>query len=298
MPPLSSSDDVVATNLKQIARFSGRFAQRDPRATDAIAAALRKLRAVLPALAIEPGQARKLDLRMKRTSSRLKRLRDVDTLIALVDELGDSEKVGRAALAGVKNSVRQSSAAVDAGKLRRKTAADLKRLTTRVAQIAPEIRGLAQPAVSQVLKSEFAARGARHAASLQQALVDAGSVYLVDRLRPLRRSVHKMRDEVAPLANGSPIFGATETRSLDRAADLLDRMRNLRRLIKRVRDIQKTLTPPDLHAWHQLDALIIALESRGRRLHARLLRERPTLVRLCVRLAARPVSTRVRRKAS
>ena len=298
MPPLSSSDDVLATNLKQIARFSARFAQRDPRATEAIAAALRKLRALMPTLALESAQARKLDLRMKRAGSRLKRLMDVDALIALVDELGESEKVGRAALAAVKNSVRQSPAAVDAAKLRRKTVADLKRLTARVAQMTPDLREPAPPALAQVLKAEFAARGARHAASLQQALVDAGSVYLVDRLRPLRRSVHKMRDEVVPLANGSSIVGAAEKRSLDRAADLLDRMRNLRRLIKRVRDIQKRLTPPDLHAWHQLDALIIALESRGRRLHARLLRERPTLVRLCVRLAARPVSARVRRKAS
>jgi hypothetical protein len=298
MPPLSSSDDVLALNLRQIARFSARFAQRDSRATEAIATALRKLRATVSALDVEDGFARKLDGRMKRAVGRLKRLRDAEVLIALVDELGESEKVGRATLTGLRNSIRQSAAAVDAVKLRKKTLADLKRLTARLRQIPSDARALPAPGAAQRIPAAFAARADRHARSLQAALADVSAVYLADRLRPVRRSIHKMRDEVLPLSIGSPLIGTAEVRSLDRAADLLDRMRDLRRLIKVVRESQKALTPPDLPAWHQLDALIIALESRSRRLHARLLRERSTLVRLCVRLAARPVSARVRRKAS
>jgi hypothetical protein len=194
--------------------------------------------------------------------------------------------------------VRQSSAAVDADRLRKKTSADIKRLCERLGALPPELRDLSQPAVSQKVRARFAADAAQEAAVLHQALADAGTVFLADRLRPLRRSLHRMRDDVRPFAHGSPAFGLTEVKALDRATDLLDRIRDVRRLIKRVRDSQRTLTPPDLHAWHQLDSLIVSLEGRNRRLHARLLRERPTLLRLCVRLSARPVAARGRRKAS
>lgn len=297
MPPLTSSDDALTKNLRQITRFSPRFAQRDPGAAVTIAATLRKIRAVLPVLATDIGVVHKLDNRMKRTIGRLKKLRDIDALLALVDELGDSERVGRAAVANVRNAVRQSSAVADAGKLRRKTAADLTRLVERLAALAPAARDLSASEISQRRAAAFGARAPKQAEALRQALTEAGTVFLVDRLRPLRRAIHRMRDEVQPLADAS-IFGLVEARALTRAAELLDRIRDLRRLIKRVGDTQKALTPPDLHAWHQLDALIIALESRSRRLHARLLRERPTLLRLCLRLSVRPVATRARRKAS
>jgi HPt (histidine-containing phosphotransfer) domain-containing protein len=274
MPSLTSSDDAIAPILKQIGRFLPRFAQRDARAADVLASALRKLRALLVVLPIDEDVARKLNNRTKRAIAR------------------------RAVLTGVRNAVRQSSAALDADRLRKKTSADVKRICERFGVISPGARDLSQPAASQRLRASFLAEAAQEAAVLQQALTDAGTVFLVDRLRPLRRSIHRMRDEVRPFAGSSPAFGLTEFKALDRATDLLDRIRDVRRLIKRVRDTQKTLTPPDLHAWHQLDSLIISLEGRSRRLHARLLRERPTLIRLCVRLAARPVAARARRKAS
>lgn len=298
MPSLSSSDDAITPILKQIGRFLPRFLQRDARAADALAGAVRRLRALVTVLPLDEDVARKLNSRTKRAIGRLKGLRDLDALLALMDDLAETERVGRGVVTGVRNAVRSSSAAVDADRVRKKTAADIKRLCQRFAALSPEVKDLSAADASQRVKAAFLASAAQEAAALQQGLADAGTVFLADRLRPLRRSVHRMRDDVRPFASGSPAFGPAESKALDRATELLDRIRDIRRLMKRVRERQKTLTPPDLHAWHQLDSLIISLEGRSRQLHARLLRERPMLLRLCVRLSARPEAARARRKAS
>jgi len=54
-------------------------------------------------------------------------------------------------------------------------------------------------------------------------------------------------------------------------------------LIERVRQIQASLTPPELEVGRRLDALQTALETECRRLHARFVRDAAALVALCDR---------------
>ena len=57
-------------------------------------------------------------------------------------------------------------------------------------------------------------------------------------------------------------------------------------LLDRVRQIQASLTPPDVTMWRKLDALTTALENDCRRLHARFMHQRTALLTVCDRDAA------------
>jgi hypothetical protein len=86
---------------------------------------------------------------------------------------------------------------------------------------------------------------------------------------------------------------------LKRAQELLGRMHDLQVLVDRVRHVQASLTPPDVIAWRELDAIVSGLETSGRRLHARYVRDRDGLVALCNRLGAHmPVGRRAATRAA
>jgi hypothetical protein len=59
-------------------------------------------------------------------------------------------------------------------------------------------------------------------------------------------------------------------------------------LIERIRGVQTSAAPADLQRWRALDASAIALENNCRRLHARFVRGRPALLKVCEALAAAP----------
>ena len=69
--------------------------------------------------------------------------------------------------------------------------------------------------------------------------------------------------------------------------DVLGRLHDLQVLIDRTRDVQASLTPPDVNAWRELDALVVALEDDSRRLHGWYMHDRDALLALCVRLSGR-----------
>ena len=54
-------------------------------------------------------------------------------------------------------------------------------------------------------------------------------------------------------------------------------MHDLQVLIERVRQVQASLTPPNVTIWRDLDALVVSLEDDCRRLHARYMRLRERL---------------------
>jgi CHAD domain-containing protein len=75
---------------------------------------------------------------------------------------------------------------------------------------------------------------------------------------------------------------------LKRAQDLLGRMHDLQVLVDRVRQMQASLTPPNLTVWSDLDAIVASLEDDCRRLHARYMRARGRLAATAGKLAAEP----------
>jgi hypothetical protein len=69
-------------------------------------------------------------------------------------------------------------------------------------------------------------------------------------------------------------------------------------LLDRVRQLQASLTPPDLTMWRKLDTLTTALENDCRRLHARFMRQRTVVLTVCDRSANPKVSAATARRAA
>ena len=86
-------------------------------------------------------------------------------------------------------------------------------------------------------------------------------------------------------------------RTLKRGQDVLGRLHDVQMLIDRVRQLQASLTPPDIAVWRELDALVTSLEDDCRRLHARYMRARLALLAICDRVGVRPAAPAVRQRA-
>jgi CHAD domain-containing protein len=103
-------------------------------------------------------------------------------------------------------------------------------------------------------------------------------MYLPERLHVVRVALKKLR---YALELGAEIDGrgaSADIRALKRVQDVLGRMHDLQELIERVRQTQASLAPPNVAVWRDLDALVAALEDDCRRLHARYMRARPSVL--------------------
>ena len=141
------------------------------------------------------------------------------------------------------------------------------------------------------------ARAAHRAVRLQAAARTAGGVYLPERLHAVRIELKKLRyalelsAELAGHKKTTPMF-----HTLRREQNVLGRMHDLQVLIDQVREVQASLSPPNVGAWRELDALVVALEDDCRRLHGRYVRERDKLMSITNRLVARtPIPAQGRR---
>ena len=119
------------------------------------------------------------------------------------------------------------------------------------------------------------------ASALKDALVDAGALYLPERLHAVRIAVKKLRYAREVLAEASGLKMSAELRTLKRSQDILGRLHDMQVLLDRVRQLQASLTPPDVTMWRKLDTLTTALENDCRRLHARFMRSANGLCSRC-----------------
>jgi CHAD domain-containing protein len=132
------------------------------------------------------------------------------------------------------------------------------------------------------------ARIAHRATSLRLAVREAGAVYLPDRLHGVRIAVKKLRYALELSVEASGATTTSELRALKRSQELLGRLNDLHVLMERVRQIQASLTPPNVGVWRELDALTTMIENSCRRLHARYMGERAALEAITEQLSARP----------
>jgi len=130
-------------------------------------------------------------------------------------------------------------------------------------------------------------RAARRAEGLRAAMDNAAGIYLPDRLHKVRIAVKKLRYalEIAQDLSGSR--ATARIRTLKRVQDLLGRMHDLEMLIVRTRAIQSRAGVPSLNLSGDLARLVRKLENECRRLHARYMNERKSLLRICDYVSAR-----------
>ncbi|HWW88248.1 MAG TPA: CHAD domain-containing protein, partial [Vicinamibacterales bacterium] len=229
--------------------------------------------------------------RLRRVTQRFGTVRELDVLLVLIDELHLSWPHHGDALARVAVVVAKDRDEARERLARQLPIGELRRLIGKLGRIAAD---LAKHEESGVKKAEgrgwlwaIDARIVRRASQVRLTMHDAGSVYVPERLHAVRIAVKKLRYACELPAEIMAARTTAELRVLKRSQEVLGRMHDLQVLIDRVRQVQATLTPPNIAVWRGLDRLVSALDDDCRRLHARYMRSRPPLEAIVDRLSAR-----------
>ncbi len=285
---------LLRTRLERFTRLLHGLAQGDVNALHRTRVASRRLRELLPALQLDHDVAHKLGRRLRRVTARLGTVRELDVLLILIDELHKSRAHHRPALNRVRDDVAKERTRAREKLLGRKVPLDeLKRIARKLDRSVDVLAQAEQakhaaPTEARGWRWAIDARIARRAESLQQAIADAGAVYLPERLHAVRIAVKKLRYALEIAAEAAGERTTPELRVLERAQTLLGRLHDLQVLMDRVRQVQASLMPPNIATWRELDAVTTALENSCRRLHARYMRDRAGLGVLVDHFAARP----------
>jgi CHAD domain-containing protein len=302
MPVPKQRYDLLQKRSEQFTRMLHGLDGGDVRALHRTRVSSRRLREVLPILQLDGEVTRKLGRRLRKVTRRLGKVRNLDVLLVLIDELQEArpDEHSLVRLAAVVSEERDEARERLIGKL---PAAELHRVAGKLDKIARQLKEAERSASARdgnkarSWRWAVEARLARRAARFAAAIKEAGAVYLPERLHAVRIALKKMRYAVELSAEIAGQPTTPELRTLKRGQDVLGRLHDLQVLIDRVRQLQASLTPPDIAVWRELDALITSLENDCRRLHARYMRDRPALLEICDRDGARVSASAVGRRA-
>jgi CHAD domain-containing protein len=282
MAVLQSRHDLLRKRLERFTRLLPGVEEGDVAALHRMRVASRRLHELLPILQLDRDELAKLSRRLKKVRARLGAVRELDVLLIVIDELHQSRRHERTALKRVEEEVgRERARAWDRLLNKDLPVGELKRVARKLERV---LEDLAKNDETPTRRSPargwrwaLEARVARRAASLREAIAQAGAVYLPDRLHTARIAVKKLRYAVELSNEAARAAPTPELRVLERAQELLGRINDLDVLMKRIRQAQASLDPPNIAAWRELDAWSTSLENSCRRLHGRYMRERPVL---------------------
>src|SRR5437762_9095228 len=289
MPYAITRSELLKRRLDRFSRVLDGLESGEVRALHRARVASRRLRELVPMLQLDRTLSKKLSRRLRKVTTRLGVVRELDVLLMLIDELHVSRRDHSTALGRVGVAVSK-----DRDQARRKLFAhlpmtELRRLGGKIARTAAALQHLEASSSKSAARSwkwALETRVARRAANLATDMQDAGALYLPERLHAVRIALKKLR-YAAELSNevaGRRTDG--DIRTLKRGQDLLGRMHDLQVLIDRVRQLQASLTPPSVAVWRDLDALMQMLEDDCRRLHARYMRLRDDIADIAARFGA------------
>jgi CHAD domain-containing protein len=250
--------------------------------------ASRRLRELLPLLELPASRNRRIRRRLRKVTTRLGSVRELDVLMLLIDELHVSRRPQRSALSRLAVSVSKERDEARKKLTHRLPKDDVRRATKKLKRAVADLRhgeeSSRQP--TRAWRWALDARVVRRASRLHDTIEHAGTVYLPDRLHAVRLAVKKLRYtlELAAELDGA---ARADLRVLSRTQDLLGRLRDRELLMAQARREQSTISPPNLELWRNIDALIIALEDDCRRLHARYCRTAVDLAAITERLSGR-----------
>jgi len=291
MPSFIERHDLLRKRLERFTRMLQGVEDGDGRAIHRARVASRRLREVLPVLQLDADVLRKLSRRLRKITDRLGKIRELDVLLGLIDELAKTDRYPQSALSRVaagigKERGRKRERLLAKGQLRelRRVGAKLEKVTRT---LESEDAAPGRRTERRSWKWAVDARVARRADTLNAAISKAGTVYLPDRLHDVRIAVKKLRYALELSLDVAQVKSSPDLQQLRRVQDILGRLHDLHVLMERTREAQASLTPPDVNEWRQLDALLASLEDNCRRLHGRYMKDRDTLTILSARLSGR-----------
>ncbi|HMF92852.1 MAG TPA: CHAD domain-containing protein [Vicinamibacterales bacterium] len=280
--------ELLRRRLDQLTRALPGLEQGDVRALHRVRVASRRLRELVPVLQLDHASTRKLSRRLRKLTSHLGTVRELDVMMLGIDEMHEARRVQSGALAHVGVAVSKDRDRARRRLFTRTPLQDIWRLTRKLERAAAEMKLLEASqsrAAARNWKWIVDARLERRASRLVSAVQDAGTIYIPERLHVLRIALKKLRYAFELASDVSGVRADADLRSFKRAQDLLGRTHDLQVLIERVRQVQASLTPPNIAVWRDLDALMVSLDDDCRRLHARYMRMRDDVVAIAARLA-------------
>jgi CHAD domain-containing protein len=254
----------------------------DVRAIHRTRVATRRLRELLPVLELDGKTADKLGKRLRRVTRNLGEVRELDVLLGMIDEMRDPTGRANRMLGHMAGDLRRSRDEAQKKRISKSLVLEMHRLSRKLADVVDTLTDDDPRHESRkAWKWAIDARVARRAETVREAIVDAGSLYLPERLHRVRIALKKLRYAMEVSAEASGDNRRGELRVLKRAQDVLGKLHDLQVLIDRARRTQAGMDTPDLAMWRDLDQLLVVLEQGCRRLHARYVRDRAALVTLC-----------------
>lgn len=249
--------------------------------------ASRRLREVLPVLQLDHEVTRKLSRRLRKITDRLGSVREFDVLLGVLDEFKEVGRYPKGALARVAAHIGEDRVGARERLLAKVPIGELRRVAARLEKVARALESSSDSRVTVRHSWRWAidARVARRASTLAAAIADAGAVYLSERLHTVRIAVKKLRYALELAADAGHVKSSPDLKQLRRVQEVLGRLHDLQVLVDRARELQASLTPPDLNRWRELDRFVVALEEDCRRLHGRYMHDRDALLASCARLS-------------
>ena len=294
MPVSTTRSELLKKRVDQFNRVLHAVESGDVRALHQARVASRRMRELIPMLQLDRHTARKLGRRLRKVTTRLGNVRELDVLLILIDELHVSGRRGAGGLGRV--GVRVAKGRDEARKklFARLPVNEMTRLARKLDKIVDELRDAEHASSKAAARSwrwAIDARVAGRAARLSTAMTEAGALYLPERLHGVRIAVKKLRYAVELSAEAAGERSAADLRVLKRGQDLLGRMHDVQILIGEVRQTQPSLAPPSVAVWRDLDTLVGTLEDDCRRMHARYMRMRDALGDVAGRRGDHPHAT-------
>ena len=290
----TTRSELLKKRVDPFTRVLAAVEQGDVRALHRARVASRRLRELLPMLQLESSVAHKLNRRLRKITSRLGTVRELDVLLILIDELHVSRRARSAALSRVGIAVAKGRDEARKRLASKLPIAEMSRLGRKLDRLVEGMRAMEASSSKTAARSwrwAIDARVALRASRLTEAMQEAGAVYLPERLHAVRIALKKLRYAVELLAEIGAGVAVADLRALKRGQDLLGHMHDLQVLMDSVRKVQASLMPPNLTVWRDLDALVVSIEDDCRHLHAQYMRSRDVLTAVADRSSARPQQT-------
>ena len=237
--------------------------------------ASRRLREAVPVLAagLENTKAGKARKKIRRITTALGSIRELDVTVALLDELSRRGTLPRLALEQVRAYVIKERDKRRETMARRLERVNVSKLERRLGSLSDAL----EAADGDLWKQTLATRLLKRSKRLESSVQEAGQMYQAERLHRVRLSAKKLRYAMEVAAEtGTP--AATQTvRTLKRTQDALGRLHDVQVLQTYVAAVQAkppTTTLPD----GGLEIIARALEDECRHLHARYMTSVPALL--------------------
>jgi CHAD domain-containing protein len=281
-----SSETLIRHRLSALDRALPGARRGDADAIHQARVATRRLREALP-LVVRGADGRKLRKRTRGLTRVLGSVRELDVALMTLDELEAQPDLPRRGLARLREDITQERRLLLAAMLHELKTHDLERLRKKAltAVRRPEAPSTGRKRARRRDPRRLPAaeaRAARRAATVRDAIRNAGGIYLPDRLHDVRIAAKKLRYamEIARELKGSR--AAARIRMLKGTQDLLGRMHDLEVLIGRIRSVQGAREdPPSLEVSADLDQIVRRLETECRQLHVQYIDRRRKLLDLC-----------------